>query len=628
MMNGLINDSVALFYAKDEFENYILINEINEANKDKEYVCPICGGVVRPRCLESTSTSMHFYHLNANTCNNETAMHFWYKNKFIDNGDIFYIDNEEYICDKVIIERAYKTSFGIYKPDATIITKENKEIFIEYNYTNKKNVDNYSDMWLELDVPVVEIDVKYMMKNNNCTKRFSSIYNNGILKHHKRSKQQQIIDRHIKENKIEDRLRIKYLNGFLRDVYRYNSGKISIDEVMIIIDNMNELDLICVPKLLKSLKCNTILDDYMENRCKYVDSLIKEYLSLKGNIVEKFSEYYSFCFTRKYSKFNSIRFINTIKLSLKREYYSLVEYGHNIFGKFNIDDIYKSIDIMYDEIIRKIKDDEKMSHINYLNSKRKSIDNYMKEYLKYYTYYLEEKNRYIKSYTEYTRYYKGVSRKERYINYIKNEYNELLYIEKQELKQNEILYKIHNGIIERFDNKYYKLNFKYEFKYNNYNKLFTAYNDSVKYCSSRYDTLKLFNDNLKYNKEDDAIRLTIDSVVNSILDVDAEFAIKHMRYNEIYRNKNKVAYISSEEINKNMFKIITYIDIKKKYYKNETIYLSQVFGVDLNNNSISFTFNNKQTLIYVEDKYDMYMFIKDIELKMTDYCKYYINELC
>ena len=628
-MNELKNENVSLFYARDEFENYVLIDEINDINKDKDFVCPVCGGVVKPRCLNSKLISKHFYHVNASDCSNESIMHFWYKNEFIVNGDVFYIDDVKYVCKEVLIEQQYNTSFGRYTPDATIVTDENKIIFVEYNYTNKKNTDLYSDMWIELDHPVVEVDIKFLLQSNKKEKYFKSIFSDGVVKHTKQGSRYNIIQKHINDNNIKDRIRIKYLNGFLRDVYRYNSGQLGIEELTIIIDNMNELDLKCIPKLLKSLKCNNVLDEYAKHRCELVDKLIKKYLAKEEQeLINRFEKCYNFCFSRKYSIYNSINFKNTLKIIYKEQYCKKIEYGFNIFGKFDFEEIIPSINVVCEKLKMDIMEDKRNQHRIYIINKKEKLDLYMENALLFYINYIKDHSCwYVQSYSIATKNYRGVGRKEWYTNYVIKEYYDLLAIEEERRQREITLSKIHNGIIDYFSHKYYKLDFKYETPMYHYrkNECFRVYNDKLNF-ERYYDTLNTFNKfNEKLRHTEKSIQLTIDKIKDDILNISPRCYI--WNNNILYKNNNKMAYTEVITLEENIFTIKTYIKIEKVYYDDKVINIPQTFIINLNNNSISFTCNEVTKLVYVEDNYDMTMFLKDIELKLKEYCEYYINEI-
>ena len=266
-------ENVRLFFAKDEYENIILINEINESNKDKEFTCPICGGIVKPRAITSDKVSSHFYHVNASDCSTESMLHWWYKNKYIISGDNVKIkfNNEEYeyICKDILIEKSYNTSFGLYTPDATVVTNNDNMIFIEYSNTNKKCIDEYINKWIELNATVIELDIKDLTGNKR--KEFNAIMFDGVISNKNTcSKRYKTINKHIVDNDIKDRIRIKYLNGFLLDTYKYNNGDITIEEIAIILENMNKEDLKFIPKILSGLKCNNILQDYSDYKLDVV----------------------------------------------------------------------------------------------------------------------------------------------------------------------------------------------------------------------------------------------------------------------------------------------------------------------------------------------------------------------
>lgn len=272
-MGDFINENVGLFYAKDKFENILLINEITEHNKDVDLICPICGTQVRPRAINSDKVSPHFYHVNATDHSSETVLHWWYKNAYIVKGDSFCVGGYKYICKEVLIEKAYNTSYGYYKPDVSIVTEQGETVFFEYNYTSRKNVTDYEEKWIELGCNVVEINIKDLLSMDVIN--FKPLFLDGIVVGAAKSKRYGLIEGYLKENNITDIMRIKYLNGFLRDLGRYQKGDMSIDDLTVIIDEMHEVDKIFIPKMLNRLKCQTILNQYAKSkRDKVIEYII------------------------------------------------------------------------------------------------------------------------------------------------------------------------------------------------------------------------------------------------------------------------------------------------------------------------------------------------------------------
>lgn len=328
MALDFINENVGLFFGKDTYENIVLINEINDCNKDAGFICPICGNDIKPRAIHSSKVSPHFYHINATEHDSESILHWWYKNKYLIKGDVFYIavdgKNHKYICEKIEIEKRYNTSLGDYIPDVVITTNNGEEIFFEYNYTNKKNSDDYAEKWIELERNVVEINIKSIMSSDN--KVFRPIFFEGVVCCKSRSERYGVIENHINDLKITDRMRIKYLNGFLIDCMRYNNGDISIDDLSIIIRNMNKQDLMYVPKILKKLKCNTTLDDYGTYIYNQTIQILKDELEKHNLEYDEYKWMVDIGYSIKWAECRGARFDNTIYVK-KYKYSSFYNYN-------------------------------------------------------------------------------------------------------------------------------------------------------------------------------------------------------------------------------------------------------------------------------------------------------------
>lgn len=343
-MNELnfVNENVGLFFAKDMYENIILINEINDVNKSVEFTCPICGNDVKPRAINSDKVSAHFYHISATEHDSESILHWWYKNKYLTAGDRFSIlvdgVSHEYICKTVETEKRYSTSFGDYVPDVVITTTNNEDIFFEYNYTNKKNSDDYTEKWIELENSVVEINIKSLMSKNS--KVFKPIFFDGVICCKTKSERYRVIERHIRDLEIADRMRIKYLNGFLRDCMRYNFGEISIDDLSIIIWEMNKVDLLYLPKILKKLKCNNILSDYSNHVVDKINDMLREHLEQEGLCYSNYKWLVETGYSQKWTKCRGARFNNTIYI---KEYRYSQYYNYN---RCDYNDVSTGFDIL------------------------------------------------------------------------------------------------------------------------------------------------------------------------------------------------------------------------------------------------------------------------------------------
>lgn len=169
---------VNLWFARDEDDE--IVGVLNSSN-DKQYTCPICESKVIPKALESKQVSPHFAHVDKEKCSSESMIHFWFKHKFIERGDIFTIVADEeytYTCKNFKTEVTFNLESGTYRPDIVIETECGNEVIFEIANTNKKRVQDYIDRWIELDKIVVEIDIK-SLQNVNEVKEFKALYYKG-----------------------------------------------------------------------------------------------------------------------------------------------------------------------------------------------------------------------------------------------------------------------------------------------------------------------------------------------------------------------------------------------------------------------------------------------------------------
>lgn len=278
----MINNDVQLFWANNENNEIVIIYDLNEEDRNNKFTCPVCGSEVKPVAIggktkdgKIAQVSSHFSHFDASKCNNETALHWWFKNKILVNGDSFIVKTDKenkYKCKEVIIEQSYNTSFGIYKPDITIITECNKTIYFEMNYTNKKKIEDYLDKWLELGNIVVEVDLKMLMEAsfNKSIYEFKALFYEGKCFNTKEDvKFRSFIDKY-KSEYDENQQDKKYLNDLEKlhwiwvDIKKYKNNEITINELIELIRQIetDECKTILI-NLLKKLKCNSIIDDYV-----------------------------------------------------------------------------------------------------------------------------------------------------------------------------------------------------------------------------------------------------------------------------------------------------------------------------------------------------------------------------
>ena len=167
-----------LIVGYDTQDEHADLIHISKAEQGKDYYCPCCGGVIRARCKESNSVQEHYYHLNK-TCDKESQIHWMYKHFLFEEGSSFKVADCIYKVKNIEIEKHYSTSIGEYIPDITVYTQEGKTIFFELFFTNKKD-ENYVYKWQELDIDVVEVNLKELMtKADIGTPTFEYLYHDG-----------------------------------------------------------------------------------------------------------------------------------------------------------------------------------------------------------------------------------------------------------------------------------------------------------------------------------------------------------------------------------------------------------------------------------------------------------------
>lgn len=173
-------DLPQLIVALDKDDNYI---HIRDTKDDCEYFCPCCRNSIKPRANKKDKeyqVQAHFYHVNG-SCDEESRVHWIYKNWLFKSGSKFYVENTLSEVDHVEIEKTHKTSFGDYRPDITVHTTDGKIILFEVNFSSSKTETSYMEKWCELNCDVVEVNIKKLMNEdyNNEIPRFVLIYRDG-----------------------------------------------------------------------------------------------------------------------------------------------------------------------------------------------------------------------------------------------------------------------------------------------------------------------------------------------------------------------------------------------------------------------------------------------------------------
>lgn len=328
-------ENVTIWFAKNTDGEIITINEINEDNKRNHFLCPVCGSDVIPRAIKSKHLTQHFAHLDKNKCNNETMIHWWYKNRFLEKGDKFTVvsDKErDYVVSEVIVEQEYETSEKVYKPDVTIISECGERIFFEMKYSNGKEVKDYIDIWLELKDVVVEIDIKQLMLQEKVPKFKALFYDGKCFNTKRNDTYYNTIGRYkeklsVQNNKIQSDYinRIKNLDWFWKDILLFKKNLINMNELFQILELIDNKDQEITKSILRKQKCSNIYEEYIKHKVKVSVEQYADYLMSTG-----IDFLLSYDLIEKYNKINDV----IIKIQYNGKYKD--DYPFKYFGSREI----------------------------------------------------------------------------------------------------------------------------------------------------------------------------------------------------------------------------------------------------------------------------------------------------
>ena len=257
---------IVAYDGNDEFANLI---HVTKANKDINYICPCCGGIVKPRALNSLKEQSHYYHITGK-CTKESQLHFFCKNWLFDKGSKFYINNDLYEVDTIEVEKPYNTPFGKYVPDVTVHTTTGKDIYFEMFFTNRKTGDDYFCKWDYLGNDVIEVNIKeYMFKTDKYSiPSFSYLYHDGVcyskpyIKRDLYANTIAVIKRELTRQKVLNyKARIEQLDWFWQEI-RNNKPK---EELLETLSQMEYDDMVSCYEIIKRKQCvlylkNDVLD--------------------------------------------------------------------------------------------------------------------------------------------------------------------------------------------------------------------------------------------------------------------------------------------------------------------------------------------------------------------------------
>lgn len=257
---------IVAYDGNDKFANLI---HVKKATKDNDYYCPCCGGIVKPRALESTKEQSHYYHITGK-CTKESQLHFFCKNWLFEKGSKFYIDDKLFEVNDIEIEKIWSTKFGDYKPDVTVYTTSGETIYFEMFFSNRKTGDDYFCKWDDLANDVVEINIKeYMVKTDeNIIPKFTYLYHDGIC-YSKTYKKRDLYANTIarvkheltRQKVLNYKSRIEQLDWFWQIII--NNG--TREEILEVLSIMKYEDLLSCYEIIKRKQCVSYLKDDVLN---------------------------------------------------------------------------------------------------------------------------------------------------------------------------------------------------------------------------------------------------------------------------------------------------------------------------------------------------------------------------
>lgn len=312
-------------------------------------------------------------------------IHWWFKHKFLEVGDRFTVVSgveREYICKEILVEEPQETSFGTYRPDMTIITESSQKIYFEFNYSNKKKIKDYLDMWLELKDIVVEVDIKQLILEENIPK-FKALFYDGKCFNAKRNDTYYNTIGRYKEEKlmstVDDELkgRIEKLDWFWDDLIRYKNNDVGINHIHNLIEAVSENSedfKKIVLNVLKKQECTDVYNAYIGYKHCKINDFISGELRDRGLLESyKISSEDVIKWNKLYSK----------KLSLKYLHDSSMYYrGYDLLVDV-IDDEFDDVKARLERIVRSLKDNARhdcAKNNRTLKGVIEYLDNKYKEY--------------------------------------------------------------------------------------------------------------------------------------------------------------------------------------------------------------------------------------------------------
>lgn len=378
-------DLPQLIVALDKEDNYI---HIRDAKENVEYFCPCCRNSVKPRAFKTEKeyqVQPHFYHV-CGSCDEESRVHWIYKNWLFKEGSRFYVGKNLYTVKSVDIEKSYDTSFGKYRPDITVNTKCGNIIFFEINFTSAKKENDYFAKWDELNVDVIEVNIKKLMNEDyNCKiPTFDLVYSNGecfkqsYLKRDEYSTISNIKREWKRQEKIDYKIMWERLDWFWLKVQDFKHSKCDIMDVINSFRSLEMKDKETCFSLINKQSCmkshNQLFRDVINNQIESLSRFETKYFleNFKINASELTDVKITFKAIPK--NFISIGFKGKYKGFSLGEFLSGYEKNNQWDLKFS--NILKGIEKLNKEIERKKKEID--CSINFKDNIKKPISKFVK----------------------------------------------------------------------------------------------------------------------------------------------------------------------------------------------------------------------------------------------------------
>lgn len=273
---------IVAYDSNDEFANLI---HVKRAKQNKEYYCPCCGGIVKPRALDSNKEQSHYYHVTGK-CTKESQLHFFCKNWLFEKGNKFYINNDLFEVDFIEVEKNWNTPFGDYRPDITVYTTLGKIIYFEIFFTNRKTGDDYFCKWDYLKNSVVEVNIKeYMFKTDkDVIPTFTYLYHEGTCYSKPYTKKDlyantiaRIKHNLIRQNVLNYKARIEKLDWFWQKIQQDKSR----EDILNVVSCMEYDDMVTCYEIIKKKNCVSYLKkDVLDIINKSVVKKVRESINI------------------------------------------------------------------------------------------------------------------------------------------------------------------------------------------------------------------------------------------------------------------------------------------------------------------------------------------------------------